>query len=149
MPIQTQQNFANVKTVLLSWPAETLWSAKWIMNISITIFHWISNLIRNIVSWEGCQTSIKHNTNWRCLETLHWFVYLSIYLFIIYLLIYSFINSLASPIARFMGPTGDPSGADRTQVGPMLAPWALLSVMYKYVSVFLLQLEQPKQPVVI
>ena len=30
-------------------------------------------------------------------------------------------------IARFMGPTWDPSGADRTQVGPMLAPWTLLS----------------------
>ena len=28
-------------------------------------------------------------------------------------------------IARFMGPTWDPSGADRTQVGPMLAPWIL------------------------
>ena len=25
-------------------------------------------------------------------------------------------------IARFMGPTWGPSGADRTQVGPMLAP---------------------------
>ena len=30
-------------------------------------------------------------------------------------------------IARFMGPTWGPSGADRTQVGPMLAPWILLS----------------------
>ena len=30
-------------------------------------------------------------------------------------------------IARFMGPTWSPSGADRTQVGPMLAPWTLLS----------------------
>ena len=30
-------------------------------------------------------------------------------------------------IARFMGPTWDPPGADRTQVGPMLAPWTLLS----------------------
>ena len=30
-------------------------------------------------------------------------------------------------IARFMGPTWGPSGADRTQVGPMLAPWPLLS----------------------
>ena len=27
--------------------------------------------------------------------------------------------------ARFMGPTWGPSGADRTQVGPMLAPWNL------------------------
>ena len=26
-----------------------------------------------------------------------------------------------------MGPTWDPSGADRTQVGPMLAPWTSLS----------------------
>ena len=33
------------------------------------------------------------------------------------------------PIARFMGPTWGPSGADRTQVGPMLSPWSLLSGM--------------------
>ena len=32
-----------------------------------------------------------------------------------------------SLIARFMGPTWGPSGADRTEVGPMLAPWILLS----------------------
>ena len=30
-------------------------------------------------------------------------------------------------IARFLGPTWGPSGADRTQMGPMLAPWTLLS----------------------
>ena len=30
-------------------------------------------------------------------------------------------------IAKFMGPTWGPSGVDRTQVGPMLAPWTLLS----------------------
>ena len=29
-------------------------------------------------------------------------------------------------IARFMGPIRGPSGADRTQVGPMLATWTLL-----------------------
>ena len=34
-----------------------------------------------------------------------------------------------SLIARFMGPTWGTSGADRTQVGPMLAPWTLLSGM--------------------
>ena len=34
------------------------------------------------------------------------------------------INTL---IARFMGPPWGPSGVDRTQVGPMLAPWILLS----------------------
>ena len=30
-------------------------------------------------------------------------------------------------IARFMGPTWGPSGADRTQVGPILSPWILQS----------------------
>ena len=33
-------------------------------------------------------------------------------------------------IARFMGPMWGPFGADRTQVGPMLAPWALLSGIF-------------------
>ena len=32
-----------------------------------------------------------------------------------------------SRMAWFMGPTWCPSGADRTQVGPILAPWTLLS----------------------
>ena len=34
---------------------------------------------------------------------------------------------MGTQIARSMGPTWGPSGADRTQVGPMLAPWTLLS----------------------
>ena len=36
---------------------------------------------------------------------------------------------------RFMGPTWDSSWADRTQVGPMLAPWILLSG-YPHVPMF-------------
>ena len=36
-------------------------------------------------------------------------------------------NSKGALIARVMGPTWGPSGADRTQVGPVLAPWTLLS----------------------
>ena len=35
--------------------------------------------------------------------------------------------SIRSLIARFMGSTWGPPGADRTQVGPMLTPWSLLS----------------------
>ena len=34
---------------------------------------------------------------------------------------------MVTQIAKFMGPTWGPSGADRTQMGPMLAPWTLLS----------------------
>ena len=40
----------------------------------------------------------------------------------------------ASQITRFMGPTWGPHGADRTQVGPMLALWTLLSGMFAHVS---------------
>ena len=36
-------------------------------------------------------------------------------------------NYAATLIARLMGPTWGSSGANRTQVGPMLAPWTLLS----------------------
>ena len=37
------------------------------------------------------------------------------------------IQLMTSLIARFMGPAWVPSGAEMTQVGPMLAPWTLLS----------------------
>ena len=36
-------------------------------------------------------------------------------------------KAMVSLTARFVGPTWNPSGADRFQVGPMLAPWTLLS----------------------
>ena len=40
-----------------------------------------------------------------------------------------FAQYVLSLIARFMGPTWGPTGIDRTQVGPMLAQWTLLSGM--------------------
>ena len=39
----------------------------------------------------------------------------------------SIMVTVAPQIARFMRPIWGPSGADRTQVGPILAPWTLLS----------------------
>ena len=38
-------------------------------------------------------------------------------------------HNLPSLIARFMGPAWGSSGADRTQVGPILAPWTLQSII--------------------
>ena len=38
-------------------------------------------------------------------------------------------------IARLIGPTWGPCGANRTQVGPMLAPWALLSIFAFYLCI--------------
>ena len=42
-------------------------------------------------------------------------------------------------ITRFMGPIWGPSGADRTQMGPMLAPWTLLSGLLCLTFYWLLQ----------
>ena len=43
-----------------------------------------------------------------------------------------FFKNAVAPIARFMGPTLGPSGTDRTLVGPMLAPWTLLSGGFRW-----------------
>ena len=37
------------------------------------------------------------------------------------------VRGMQTLTARFMGPIWGPPGADRTQMGPMLAPWTLLS----------------------
>ena len=37
-------------------------------------------------------------------------------------------------IARFMRPTWGPSGANRTQVGPMLAPWTIWGVLFVFTT---------------
>ena len=39
----------------------------------------------------------------------------------------SFAEIFTTLMARFVGPTWGPPGADRTQIGPMLAPWSLES----------------------
>ena len=70
------------------------------------------DLVRLILDLTVCkideyQTSTKHNT----------------------VRIVCMLLGICSLIARFMGPTWGPPGADRTQVGPMLAPWTLLSGM--------------------
>ena len=41
----------------------------------------------------------------------------------------SYAKQDAPLIARFMGPTWGPSGADRTQVGPLLAPWTIWDLL--------------------
>ena len=40
---------------------------------------------------------------------------------------YIYSQSLKSLIAKYVGPTGGPPGSCRPQMGPMLAPWTLLS----------------------
>ena len=50
--------------------------------------------------------------------------------------------AIISLIARFMGPTWGSPGADRTQVGPMLALWTLLSG-YKYIDYWMYRKQSP------
>ena len=40
--------------------------------------------------------------------------------------VWCFFGCMGSQRVKFMGPTWDPSGSGRTQMGPMLAPWTLL-----------------------
>ena len=42
---------------------------------------------------------------------------------------YDTVQYIISQIAKFMGPIWGPPGSCRTQVGPMLGPWTLLSGM--------------------
>ena len=44
------------------------------------------------------------------------------------------VNHVSILIARFMGPIWGPSGADRTQVGPMWDTWTLLSGSLDYLK---------------
>ena len=48
-------------------------------------------------------------------------------------------RTILTLIARFMGPTWGPHGADRTQVGPMLAKWTYDKMIFReYYSMFLM-----------
>ena len=46
-----------------------------------------------------------------------------------------------TPIAKFIGPTWGPAKAGKTQVGPMFAPWIMLSgtIWHKGFSIILIQ----------
>ena len=48
-------------------------------------------------------------------------------------------HMMGSLIAMFMGPAWGPPGANRTQVGPMLAPWTLLSGLWLGHQSFIVQ----------
>ena len=62
----------------------------------------------------------------------------------------TFFSHIPSQIARFMWPTWGPPGADRTLVGPMLAPWTLLSRIsrnwiYAKINIFISYVEHRSQ----
>ena len=64
------------------------------------------NLIKDISIYSGYATGIIWNNDDLFYRRIH----------------ASLALNMLTLIARFLGPTWGPSGADRTQVGPMLAP---------------------------
>ena len=72
---------------------------------------------------------VKSNDLSGCLSTSPFLTHLLIHCF-------NYVWNEHSQIARFMGPTWGPSRADRTQVGPMLAPWTLISGLPKPVIMY-------------
>ena len=63
-------------------------------------------------------------TQWRAWTSMEWIFIRSHFVWGVLTPFGGFDSSL---LTRFMGNTWGPSGAERTQVGPMLAPWTLLS----------------------
>ena len=83
------------------------------------------------MGWTGWDLCGTHHTIW-------WLAYTSIPIN----MLYEFeLRTRTALIASFMGPTWGSSGADRTQVSPMLAQWILLSgwVDHNITGLFLAQ----------
>ena len=109
---------------------------------------WISNSNKSSCQTVHCSIWISESNNDNCQAEWYMRRVFSAYLFVLWWL-RKYVHFLSSSsnqnishgplysirswrnytplIARFMGSTCGPSGSDRTQVGPMLAPWALLS----------------------
>ena len=63
---------------------------------------------------------------------------------------YVSVTTVHTLITRFMEPTWGPSGADRTQVGPMLAPWTLLSgYLWNYVYTYNVRERDSRQTLIL
>ena len=85
---------------------------------------------------------IIHNKVIICLQNIHSLIWRALYICVYvhvsiyntdqsnhfsHIIIYRYISQEYPQIAKFMGPIRDPPGSCRPQMGPMLAPWTLLS----------------------
>ena len=89
------------------------------------------NLLGYIMQWHTGSILLNHFFK-QCVQCVY--IYAHCFLVICFIIIFmesklhlTMFLGLSPLVARFMWPTWDPSGADRTQVGPMLAPRTLLS----------------------
>ena len=108
-----------------------------IFNVWFNNFIWFFIFLFFLQSSQ-CPYCVKYclvvNYLWNYTLDLHHYYYvwiinvLATFIILLFMFIQCFLEGKnMALIASFMGPTWGPSGADRTQVGPMLAPWTLLS----------------------
>ena len=81
---------------------------------NVILFSWMKTFVLHITMSWLLTTPQEQMLDIVCMQTVQW-------------KLGPFHYSIQPLITRFMGPTWGPSGADKTQVGPMLAPWTLLS----------------------
>ena len=117
--------------------------ALWISDINIC---WIEITGYTTNDWKPYH-SITRIANHKAVRVMWWYIISITEMKCVTRTLHCFFHTTGPPdkihkgtlIARFIWPTWGPSGADRTQVGPMLAPWTLPSeylvneVLYKCV----------------
>ena len=112
------------------------------------ISHECSWHFKSLATWQFFNSMFKDSTKslhyWPSVRELHWwpvdspqrpvcrkrfFVMMSSWYVMVqcHPLYKKHVYQICTLIARFMGPTWGPHGTNRTQAGPMLAPWTLLS----------------------
>ena len=79
--------------------------------------------------------------NWRAPVTLCRSIWINLQWF--------YFAMATSQIAKFMGPTWGPPGSCRPQMGPMLAPWTLLSGIFSVIAKIYTIVEFPGPCVII
>ena len=97
-----------------------------ILSMGSTNKGWRYTVTLSLIGWahtqnDPCYNEVLHILKHGCV-VFNWVR--TAHIFVIKLGLF---DTKPSLIARFMGPTWGPSWANRTQVGPMLAPWTLLS----------------------
>ena len=116
---------------LLRWHFDHYWKKPLVPSVMTKLASWQLLVFSDILfytphQWQRCYIDDISSPE-KCSLALTgklWFVFVDIFMKLTVLW-------WDATVPDSMGPTWGPPGADRTQVGPMLAPWTLLSGMLK------------------
>ena len=107
----------------------TVWNWSLYIFISLYVFFFLHICLMLLINWSATGTDHIHHTyiGYWSIDPPLWSNFSKIWISKLHVEKLLWKHDMDTQIARFMGPTWDPPGADRTQVGPVLAPWTLLS----------------------